>query len=170
MRYNSEGRELPDPTPVEIPLDMKRPETVQEMMARMVRTEVSQMAASRGMESFEESFDFDVDDDVELPLTSHELVAMKLEIGQNGEGADADSGDERESGRRKREDRSDSDGDEQHRGFEGDESRSGRRNEARDSERASGNNRRRKSGESDGEDDRPDRGGRTRSSRLDDDK
>lgn len=114
MKFDAHGRELPDSTPIEIPAGMRRPESVQEMMARMVRTSISQMAVSQGKESFDEAFDFDVDDDAELPLTSHELVAMKLEIGKDGEGRDPDEdsgdGDERGVGKRGREaDRADRD-------------------------------------------------------------
>lgn len=98
MRFNERGEELPDPTPVEIPAGCQRPETLNEQIARLVRTQMSVLAGQRGLETFEESFDFDVDDDDELPLTGHELVAMKLEIGKNGEGADGDSRDGEVSG------------------------------------------------------------------------
>lgn len=89
------GREVNDPVPMEIPAGMRRPETVQEMMARLVRTTISESAARAGHETFEESFDFDVDEEGrdELPLTSHELVAMRAEYhGEQGQDADADTG------------------------------------------------------------------------------
>lgn len=53
--------EYPDPTPLEVPVGFKRPPTIQEMIAKMVR--VSLEAREAGMETFEEAEDFDVDDD-----------------------------------------------------------------------------------------------------------
>lgn len=97
MPHNELGQEIPDPTPLEIPAGMRRPETVNEMMARMIRTEVSRAAESAGAESFEDSFDFDVDDPEELPLTGHEFVAMHVEMGEQGE-HEGDTGDGEDGG------------------------------------------------------------------------
>lgn len=57
--------EVPDKTPVEMPLGYEKPEPLEHMIARMVRT-FSMAAEAQGAESFEESDDFDVDDDSEL--------------------------------------------------------------------------------------------------------
>lgn len=57
------GWEIPDPTPVSLPLGFRRPERLAETIQRLVRTQLSQLAEARGMESFEESEDFDVGDD-----------------------------------------------------------------------------------------------------------
>lgn len=57
------GRELPDPTPVGIPVGLKRPPTLQEQIKAMVRTQLSQQMQQQGYETFEEAEDFDVDDD-----------------------------------------------------------------------------------------------------------
>ena len=51
--------EHPDPTPVEIPLDMTRPESIEEMMARMINARFSVMAEAAGFETEEEANDFD---------------------------------------------------------------------------------------------------------------
>lgn len=168
MKFDVQGRELPDPRPVEIPAGMRKPETLQQMMARMVSTQLAANAAAHGMETFEESFDFDIDDDGELPLTGHELVAMKAEIGSNGEGADADSRDGEDgetgkgrgkSGARKRnrdgtreDDESEDDGD----------------TEANERRRASDGNRGVKGRDSRAEDDSRARAGRARGKDVDD--
>lgn len=51
-----------DPTPMEIPAGFRKPETMEEMVQRLVRRQVSDAAEAAGAESFEESEDFDVDD------------------------------------------------------------------------------------------------------------
>lgn len=78
MKYTADGRELPDPTPVEVPAGWRQPESVESMLARMVRTKVSELAEKEGLETFEEANDFDIEDEDE-PLTAHEQQDMKLE-------------------------------------------------------------------------------------------
>lgn len=63
MRYDRQGRELPDPTPLEIPAGFARPPTLAEQIERCFRQVVSRNAAARGHETFEEANDFEVDDD-----------------------------------------------------------------------------------------------------------
>lgn len=73
-KFTKEGRELPDPKPLELPAGMKRPETLQEQIRRMIRSDVSTFATDHGAESFDEANDFDMeDDDAELSATHHEL-------------------------------------------------------------------------------------------------
>lgn len=67
------GREYVEPTPVEWPLGVSVPESLEQKIARMVRLGVSDFAAQHGAETFEESDDFDVDDPEALPGTTHEL-------------------------------------------------------------------------------------------------
>lgn len=63
VRLDERGREIPDPTPVEMPLNFKRPETIQEMIRRLVNVQNSD---ELGAETWEEANDFDVDDDVDF--------------------------------------------------------------------------------------------------------
>lgn len=73
MAYNEKGEEILDQTPVELPLNFKRPQTLQERIADITRLELMSLdAAKRGEESFEEADDFDVPDDVPLPGTPWE--------------------------------------------------------------------------------------------------
>lgn len=57
------GFEIPDPTPMAVPLHFKRPPSLQEQIQQMVRGELSRRAASQGHETFDEAEDFDVGDD-----------------------------------------------------------------------------------------------------------
>lgn len=68
------GVENTDPTPLRLPLGFKRPETLAEQVQRLVRTHISRTAEDQGFESFEESEDFDVDDDLGDPTTPYEVV------------------------------------------------------------------------------------------------
>lgn len=64
--YDKFGREIPDPTPVEIPTGVNRPLTLQEEMMRFIRSPAfhQEMQQQKGdqLETFAESDDFDVDD------------------------------------------------------------------------------------------------------------
>lgn len=66
-------REHLDPTPVEWPIGVNVPETLEQKMARMIRTSVSMAARDAGAETFEEADDFDVEDSEALPESQHEL-------------------------------------------------------------------------------------------------
>lgn len=79
MKYNIRGQELPDSTPIELPLRFKRPPTLQEQIKQMVRHEVSRTAEEQGFESFEEADDFAVEDD-DMPVSRHELSPMQEEF------------------------------------------------------------------------------------------
>lgn len=76
MRFDDRGRELPDDTPVDVPLNYKRPPTIQEMIRAHIRTELSRQAVDDGAESFEEADDFDVGSDDD-PLSAYELQVMQ---------------------------------------------------------------------------------------------
>jgi len=67
------AKEYLDQTPVEWPVGVSVPESIEQKIARMVRTGVSQFAMENGAESFEEADDFDVGDPDGLPESVHEL-------------------------------------------------------------------------------------------------
>lgn len=71
FRLDEFGREVPDPKPMAMPSGFRRPETLQEQVARLVRSRLSEIALEQGAESFEESEDFDVDDEFD-PNTPYE--------------------------------------------------------------------------------------------------
>lgn len=71
--FNSKGEYLPNPTEVKLPINVRRPETLAEQVARLVRNEDFRKAVEkRGFESFEDADDFDVEDDPLDPLTPYE--------------------------------------------------------------------------------------------------
>jgi len=76
-KYNDKNEEIPDNTPVELPIGYKKPESLQEMIARMVNVH-SQLAEREGRESFEEADDFDVEEDVD-PISRYQLDPMQEE-------------------------------------------------------------------------------------------
>lgn len=69
-----DGKEHPDPTPMAPPVGMERELTMNERIRMMVRNAVSEHAASKDMETFEEADDFDIPDDPVDPRTPYEAV------------------------------------------------------------------------------------------------
>jgi hypothetical protein len=67
--------EVLDPMPVEKPVGWQRPEPLDAMIRRLVRGQISSMAAQQGEETFEEANDFDIPDDIE-PISPYELRQM----------------------------------------------------------------------------------------------
>lgn len=78
MKFDERGRELPDPTPIDVPLNWKRPPSMQDLIKQHIRVEMSRQAADTGMETFEEADDFEVDEDPD-PLSQYELREMAEE-------------------------------------------------------------------------------------------
>lgn len=89
MEYNELGQELPDPTPVAVPLKFQRQETLDEKIRRFMRNaQIQRDLSLAGFETEEEANDFDVDDDEVYIPTSHELAGltpreMAVELGLN---------------------------------------------------------------------------------------
>lgn len=75
--FDAQGREIPDSVPMEAPIGWNRPPTIQEMVQRYIRIEMSKQAAAEGQETFEEADDFDWDE--EEPLSPYELQMMQEE-------------------------------------------------------------------------------------------
>lgn len=72
-RLDEFGVEILDTTPVSLPTGFRKPETLQEQVARLVRNQVSREAEEAGYESFDEADDFDVEDEFD-PSTPFETV------------------------------------------------------------------------------------------------
>lgn len=91
-RQDEFGREVPDGEPLALPSGFKRPETLAEQVARLVQGSLSRLAQESGEESFEESEDFDVEDDFD-PRTPYEEIfdptlgrsITPLEMQKNGD-------------------------------------------------------------------------------------
>lgn len=72
-------KEMPDPTPIAIPVRRALPGSIDEMR-RAIREEMSRAAMNAGHETFEEANDFDVPDADELePRSPHEYTEMQEE-------------------------------------------------------------------------------------------
>ena len=73
--YDADGRQIPDPEPIEVPAKLRIPKSDYEKIAEQVTMEMSRINEDRGYESFEDSMDFDVEDDPEdvLDFSPYEL-------------------------------------------------------------------------------------------------
>lgn len=71
---DEKGREINNPTPLTIA--MKGSESIDERIKRLIETTLSNRAADNEFETWEESQDFEVDDDFdyEIPLTRYEVA------------------------------------------------------------------------------------------------
>lgn len=62
-RLNEKGQEVPDPTPVELPIGYKHPLPLEQRMRQMIKTHLSSVAQQEGFESWEEANDFKMPDE-----------------------------------------------------------------------------------------------------------
>jgi len=88
-RFDSRGREIPDPRPISVPAGLTRPPTLSEQIKRFIRSEMSRQAVQEEKESFEEADDFDVDEDPD-PLSIYELPEGVVEAPGGRKDVDAD--------------------------------------------------------------------------------
>lgn len=72
-RARQDMGEVLDPTPMEVPGELRRPPTLREQIQACIREEVSRAAQNMGGGSFEEEDDFE-EDEVDLPLSGYELA------------------------------------------------------------------------------------------------
>lgn len=80
MKFDEEGRELPDPTPIEIPVGRMRPESLTDIVRRLVVEGLSVQASKDGFETVDEANDFDIpDEDPEVRLTAGQEFALLQE-------------------------------------------------------------------------------------------
>lgn len=70
-----DGKEYPDPVPMAPPIGYQAPPTLMEMIRTMIASEALKASlAEQGFETFEESDDFEIEDDPIDPLTDYERV------------------------------------------------------------------------------------------------
>lgn len=73
-KFDADGRELMDPTPIAPPIGYKKSPSIAEQIRTMIRSEHLRQEAERaGYETFEEADDFDVGDDFD-PKSPYEEV------------------------------------------------------------------------------------------------
>lgn len=73
-----DGKEYPNPTK-NVLTGISRPPTLKEQIQRVLRNELSRQVQAQGYETFEESQDFDIEDDAE-PLSGYEISEMVEEV------------------------------------------------------------------------------------------
>lgn len=73
MPLDKNGREIPDPEPIAVPLRLRGRDTLKDQVQALVARELSARAAEAGEESFEDSEDFDIDDGELPPMTPYEI-------------------------------------------------------------------------------------------------
>lgn len=71
-KYNDKGEELMDPTPVALPMTFRRPESIGDMMKRLIKNHLSRAAEAESKESFDEADDFDIEGEEKDPITPYE--------------------------------------------------------------------------------------------------
>jgi len=62
-KIDEKGREIVDPTPIEVPLRFRKNIGEAQRTKELIRTVLSDYVSKQGAESFEESLDFDCEDD-----------------------------------------------------------------------------------------------------------
>lgn len=77
--------EIPDPTPIAIPAGFHAPETLEDMMRRLMRTQEIQKNSMGEFETEEEANDFAVDDG-ENPISTLQHISMVDEFAELGKG------------------------------------------------------------------------------------
>lgn len=83
LGFDAKGREIPDPTPIEVAPGAIRPESLTSIMQRMIRQHLSQAAEEHGFESLEEANDFDVgEDEWDDQLTKYEVMGDEFGIAE----------------------------------------------------------------------------------------
>lgn len=74
-RLNEAGEEVPDDQPIAVPAGFKVPETMEQMMRRLLRSpEFSRAADADDIDTFEDAEDFEIDDDTFDPHSPYEEV------------------------------------------------------------------------------------------------
>lgn len=95
--------EIPDPTPIEIPVGMGKPESIEDMIQRLMVTDQLKRLREGEMETEEEANDFDTGEP-DMVISHHQVTTMiednikesKILIRQNG--GDVDDADDRKDG------------------------------------------------------------------------
>lgn len=84
-RLDKNGKELPDSKPMVVPIDLRKPETIQQQVARLVTLKMIQTQSNVGKESFDDANDFNIDDDPVEPNTPWEDMGSEKSIAEEQE-------------------------------------------------------------------------------------
>ncbi len=78
-RGAADDKEVPDPTPVELPVGYEAPTSTEQLIQQYVRVEMSRLAAGQELETFEQADDFEAEDPEELQMSGFEVHYHELE-------------------------------------------------------------------------------------------
>lgn len=79
MRHNEKGEEVLDPTPIEIPLEIKKGQSLDQKLSELLRYQLDALAQQQGQETAEEALDLDPDEDDDI-LTPYERQGLVQEM------------------------------------------------------------------------------------------
>lgn len=82
-KFDKEGREVPDKTPVELPVGYNPPEPLPEMIKRMIFN-ASEEAERAGHDSLEDGDDFGEDEEDDMGFSQYQLTDMQEEALADG--------------------------------------------------------------------------------------
>lgn len=82
-KFDKEGREIPDKTPVELPVGYNPPEPLSDTIKRMIQN-ASDEAERSGNDTLEEGDDFDVEDGDEVDFSQYQMTDMQEEALADG--------------------------------------------------------------------------------------
>lgn len=90
-KFNDRGEEIPDPTPLEVPIGHERPPTLQQQIARLMALERYQERIAAGADTVEEGMDFDIpDEDPTDGETVHTLMGRDRSYDEQPDGPESD--------------------------------------------------------------------------------
>lgn len=78
MKYNEHGEELPDPTPVSLTVKQRQQIDRYQLLKAQILAAIASDQAYSGEETFEESLDFDVEDD-DMPMSRYEKAELEVQ-------------------------------------------------------------------------------------------
>lgn len=78
MKYNEKGEELPDSTPVTLTVRQRQAVDKYQLLKAQILAAVTAGLREDEQETFEESLDFEVEDD-EVPMTSYERAELEVD-------------------------------------------------------------------------------------------
>lgn len=77
---NEHGKEMLNPMPIEIPSSLKKPPSLQDRIAALVKGQLSQQAAQQEYETLDEANTFDLADDLVIELSGYELAEEEIPV------------------------------------------------------------------------------------------
>lgn len=98
MSFHKDGKEYPNPKPMVMKVGFRKPETLAEEVARIMKSSrMMQKIYEEGYETIDDASDFEMDDDLP-PLTPYEVQSMQPEYYEGVESETPVKGNEAPAG------------------------------------------------------------------------